>query len=142
MKFDIRFERIYPYPIETVWVALTEPAALGQWLMTTDFVPEPGRAFQMWCKNVTGEVDRYLCKVIALEPHQRMLWSWILDGRQSDGETYVEFQLEPVANGTCLTIYHRGDRESFTIESFKNGWPSKLEQLGYTLASSGKPLKL
>lgn len=135
MKFDIAFERVYSHSPESIWRALTEPAALGQWLMETDFAPQEGRSFQMWCQNTDGGIDRYLCQVLAIEPPVRMLWSWIVDGRQSEGETLVEFELAEVADGTRLTIRHSGDRDQATIDAFNAGWPYKLATLGSVLGT-------
>jgi len=133
MKFEIAFQRTYPHPPEKVWRALTEPGALGDWLMETDFSPEIGRAFHMWCDDAKGGRDTYLCRVLELEPLHRMVWSWVLDGRQDDGETIVEFRLEKVPEGTRLTVRHSGDRDPDTIERFRGGWPVKLDQLEATL---------
>jgi len=135
MKFNIAFDRVYSHSLESVWHALTDPAALGQWLMKTDFVPEEKRSFQMWCENSHGGTDRYLCKVLAIEPPVRMLWSWTLDGRQREGETLVEFELAEVANGTRLKIRHSGNRDSATIDAFKSGWPYKLATLDSLLGT-------
>lgn len=133
MKFEIEFERIYPYPPEKVWQALTDRAALGQWLMETDFVAEAGRAFRMWCSDGAGGKDTYLCAVREINPPTRMVWSWVLNGRQELGETLVEFRLEPVAGGTRLQVTHSGDRDPETIERFKGGWPVKVAQLAAVL---------
>lgn len=130
MKFDISFDRVYPHAIETVWDALTNPDALGQWLMRTDFAAEQGRPFRMWCETKDGGTDEYDCKVLEIDPPRRMLWSWILDGRQKDGETLVEYSLEETDDGTRLTIRHSGDRDEATIEAFKGGWKAKLDALG------------
>ena len=135
MKFEIAFERVYPQSLDSVWDALTDPAALGEWLMKTDFVPEAGRSFQMWCENPEGGTDHYLCKVLAIEPPVRMRWSWLLDGRQSEGETFVEFELSEVPEGTRLVVRHSGDRDRPIIDAFKDGWPDKLETLGSVLES-------
>ena len=134
MKFEIELTRTYPHPVEKVWRALTEPGALGEWLMETDFVAEEGREFTMWCEDGEGHTDIYLCRVLELEPQRRMLWSWLLKGRETDGATTVEFILEAVEEGTRVTIIHRGDRDEDTIERFRGGWPVKLDQLGDTLA--------
>lgn len=137
MRFDISFERTYPHPVATVWRALTDPALLGRWLMETDFVAEPGREFRMWCENAEGGRDRYLCRVLEYEPPRRMLWSWVLDGRQGEGATHVEFTLTEVAQGTHLTVRHTGDRDPNIIEAFKGGWPVKLDQLDAALGPDG-----
>ncbi len=135
MKFEIAFDRVFPHPPERVWRAITDADELGQWLMETDFVAEEGRAFTMRCDDADGGEDVYACKVLELEPGRRMLWSWVLDGRQGDGETRVEFVLTPVDGGTRLTITHSGDRDRETIEAFKGGWPTKLEAIDGVLAS-------
>jgi uncharacterized protein YndB with AHSA1/START domain len=136
MKFEIAFERVYPHPPEKVWRALTDPAALGQWLMETDFEPEAGRPFAMSCDDGEGGTDIYICNLLEYDPPKRMLWSWVLDGSQHRGDTFVEFKVEPVANGTKVTITHTGDRDPETIEKFKGGWPHKLDQLAAVLSES------
>jgi hypothetical protein len=64
-----------------------------------------------------------------------MLWSWIVDGRQSEGETLVEFELVEVGDGTRLTVRHSGDRDCATIDAFKSGWPHKLATLDSVLGT-------
>lgn len=129
MKFDIAFERVYPHRIEKVWRALTDTSLLGQWLMETDFAPEVGRSFTMWCKDDQDGTDEYLCEVLECDPPFRMRWSWVVDGHQSLGNTYVEFQLEETEDGARLTIRHSGDRDPKIFEAFKSGWPHKLDRL-------------
>ncbi|NKB59567.1 MAG: hypothetical protein GKS00_24875 [Alphaproteobacteria bacterium] len=134
MKFDISFERVYLHPPEKVWRALIDPTALGEWLMETDFEPKVGRNFRMWCEDGAGGTDTYHCVLLEYDPPNRMLWSWLLAGRQDAGETFVEFRIEPVAGGTKVTINHTGDRDAETIESFKGGWPYKLDLLSTVLS--------
>lgn len=134
MKFSITFSETYPHPPEKVWRALTDRKALAAWLMDTDFEPEPGRDFTMWCDDGAGGTDIYRCRLLEFEPQRRMLWSWTLESRRSEPPTTVEFRVEEVDGGTTVTIVHGGDRDEVTIERFKSGWPWKLEQLGRALA--------
>jgi uncharacterized protein YndB with AHSA1/START domain len=134
MRFEIDFERHYAHPPEKVWRALTDKEALGQWLMETDFEPVLGRAFKMWCADGEEGTDTYLCELRAYDPPRRMVWSWVLDGRQAQGETVVEYRLEPAEGGSRLAVTHSGDRDRETIERFKGGWPLKLADLEATLA--------
>ena len=135
MKFDISVERIFPHTPEKVWRALTDAQALGQWLMETDFEPEPGTAFKMWCDDGDGGTDVYHCRLLSFEPPRRMVWSWVLQGREEDGETIVEFRIEAIDSGTRVVVTHSGDREPDMIERFKGGWAVKLDQLESVLAS-------
>ena len=75
MKFDISCERVYSHPPEKVWAAIIDPAALGAWLMKTDFTPQVDREFRMWYDAGTGGTGTILCKVVEYEPPRRMLWS-------------------------------------------------------------------
>lgn len=134
MKMDITVERVYPRPLEAVWRAVTEREALGQWLMETDFVAEIGRAFTMQCQNPAGGTDRYLGRVVALQPMSRMVWSWVLESDPAEREMFVEFQLEAVDEGTRLTIRHSGEQDAAAIDAFKGGWPGKLGQLESVLS--------
>lgn len=133
MMFDIDFERTYPHSIGKVWNTITNRKALGQWLMENDFEPVPGSSFRMWCEDGKGGTDTFLCEIVAFEPPARMVWSWVLDGRQAGGATRVEFRLEEVDGGTRLTLRHSGDRDPETIEGLKGGWPVKLDQLEQAL---------
>lgn len=133
MKFELEFTRVFPHSLDKVWRALTTTDALGEWLMETDFVAEQGREFRMWCEDGEGHTDIYLCKVLEIDPQKRMLWSWVLEGRERLGATTVEFRLKAEAGGTRVTVMHRGDRDEETIERFRGGWPVKLAQLGETL---------
>jgi uncharacterized protein YndB with AHSA1/START domain len=135
MKFEIELEKTYPQPIDKVWRALTDREALGSWLMKTDFAPEAGRAFQMWCEDGEGGTERYLCEVLELEPPRRMVWSWTVESRQGEDRTRVEFRLEERPGGTRLTIRHTGDRDTETVERYRGGWPGKLGQLADVLRS-------
>jgi uncharacterized protein YndB with AHSA1/START domain len=138
MRFEFEVERTYRHDPAKVWRALTDPAALGAWLMETDFAAEVGRAFWMRCDDGRGGTDLYLCKVLALEPQRRMVWSWRRDAEEGAGETQVEFRLEEVAGGTRLTVRHSGDLAPAWIERFKGGWPLKLDLLDGVLGAAGE----
>lgn len=135
MKYELEFNRVFAHPLEKVWQALSTPAALGQWLMETDFVPEQGKEFRMWCEDGRGHTETYLCKVLEIDPPRHMLWSWVLDGREKEAPTTVEFHLETEAAGTRVTVIHRGDRDEHTVERFREGWRAKLKQLTEILSA-------
>ena len=129
MRFEIVLDRVFRQPPEKVWQALTRADLLRRWLMETDLVPEVGRAFTMSCEDGQGGTDRYLGRVLACEPPRRMLWSWALEGEAAAEPMRVEFVLEPVAEGTRLTVRHSGDRPRPVAEAFRGGWPAKLDAL-------------
>ncbi len=135
MQFHLSFEHVFDKPIDRVWRAITDRRGLKTWLLDTNFVAELGREFEMWCTNDDGGVDTYNCRVLELQPPAKMVWSWVLAGREAEGETLVEFKLEEVEGGTRLTLSHSGDREPRVIDMFKSGWPAKLDALARSILS-------
>ena len=67
MKRDLHFEVTYPHPPERVWRALTDPAAMREWLMDNTFAearvghqfqfrttPRPGFNGIVYCEVTDG----------------------------------------------------------------------------------------
>lgn len=128
MKLELFLDEFYPHPLEKVWRALTDPAALAVWLlMSNDFEPRLGRRFTFRAAprpDFRGWIE---CEVIALEPPTRMAWSW----QSSDvGEpTRVEFNLKAVEGGTRLTLAHTGDAPPDMITRVTAGWRLRVQIL-------------
>jgi len=130
MKFELKFERFYPYPVAQVWDGLTSNEALSEWLMdTSGFKAEIGQAFEMTCADRDGQLDVYRCRVVEVEAPFRMRWSWVLLGREHEGSMDVEFLLEAAGDGTTVRVFHRGDANKSFIDDFGSGWPGKLDAL-------------
>jgi uncharacterized protein YndB with AHSA1/START domain len=137
MKRDLRFEQIYPYPPSVVWQAVTDPAALGQWLMPVfDFAPEVGREFTFRVKPQPGWDGIVQCKVLEIEPERLLRFSW----QGGALVTEVTFTLEPVLEGTRFVLEHSGFEglRAVIISTFlRGGWgkmtrnklPAVLERL-------------
>jgi uncharacterized protein YndB with AHSA1/START domain len=126
---DIVIEQTYPYSAEQVWEALTDPAALADWLMPGDFKPVVGHKFR-WegCEprpEFDGNVDVVILEVN--KPRQ-LSYSW----KTSDmlTPTTVTFTLTPIAAGkTKLKLVHAGFTDANgkrTHPLFKGGWVEKL----------------
>jgi uncharacterized protein YndB with AHSA1/START domain len=134
MKLEILLVEDYAHPIEKVWTALTDPAALAQWLMVNDFEPRVGKRFTFRGEpspNWRGWMD---CEVLSMEPPRRMIWSWLRS--ESEEPNRVEFQLEPIACGTRLTLMHTGDTDPAAGGRYSSGWPIKLSHLRSLLESA------
>ena len=127
MKFDLVFEEIFPHPIETVWRALTDGAALASWLMPNDFVPQIGHRFSLRSPAIPGWPGRAECEVLDMDPPRRMVWSW----RSSDtgAPTTLTFELSAVPAGTRVTLRHAGDADPAMADLIRSRWPVKLRDL-------------
>lgn len=113
-------EKTFAHAPEKLWRALTEPALLTQWLLRNDFLPEIGRAFQFRNEPVGGWDGVIDCKLLALDPLQRLAYSW----RAFDHESTVEFTLTPAEGGTHLRMEHSGFRadQKAAYHGAQHGW--------------------
>jgi uncharacterized protein YndB with AHSA1/START domain len=128
MELNIRLVEQFPYSMEVVWRALTDPGALRVWLMDNDFEARVGKRFILRGREKYPEWRGWVeCKVLELDAPNRMVWSWVHDDSQPP--TLVEFQLEPILNGTRLTLSHTGEVDPFLGSRLREGWPGKLADL-------------
>lgn len=135
MKFRLELERHYPHSITDVWMGITTNEGISDWLLdSNNFKAEVGHRFDLTCVNEDGSLDVYRCQVLEIDPPTRMLWSWVLAGKESEGLTEVEFRLKSTDTGTTVTLIHCGNRDKVTIDRFRSGWPYKLDRLAETLA--------
>ncbi len=131
---SLTLKEFYPHPVETVWQALTDPAAIAEWLMPCDFHPIAGHRFSIRGTATNNWRGLTECVVVLVEPPRRMVWHWA--SADIPEPTRVSFELEPVDGGTQLTLSHIGMTTQADIESLSQGWPMKLEQLHAFLANS------
>ena len=61
-------EREFAYPVEKVWRALTESGLIAEWLMSNDFAPVVGHAFQFRSQPYGGWDGVIQSKVLVVEP--------------------------------------------------------------------------
>lgn len=91
MPRDLRFEAVYPHPIEKVWRAITDSKAIAQWLLENDFEPRLGHKFMFRSKPRPGWDGKSYCEVIELDPPRRLAYTW----RGSSLDTVLRITLEP-----------------------------------------------
>lgn len=123
-------EKFFAHAPEKLWRALTEPALLAEWLLQNSFLPEIGREFQFRNEPVGGWDGVIDCRVLALDPPHRLVYSW----RAFDLESTVEFTLTPADGGTHLRMEHSGFRASqeAAYKGAQYGWQrfiGRLERL-------------
>ncbi len=128
---SVVIEKIFAHAPEKLWRALTEPALLTEWLLRNDFLPEIGREFQFRNEPVGGWDGVIDCKVLALDPLQRLAYSWRAFGHEST----VEFTLTPADGGTHLRMEHSGFRanQQAAYQGAQYGWQRFIGDLGRLL---------
>jgi uncharacterized protein YndB with AHSA1/START domain len=135
MKRDLRFEEHYPHPLERVWEAITDSAAIAEWLMPNDFEPRLGHRFTFRTKPQPGFDGIVHCEVIALEPPRRLAYTWKGGGI----DTVLTITLEPEPGGTKLVLEHtgfEGARGMMVSVLMSSGWGGRIlrERLPQALA--------
>ena len=101
----IEIEIFYPFAPELVWDALTNPEALGEWLMENNFQPRVGHKFQFRGKPQKGWDGIVDCEVLEIDRPKCLSYSWA-GGKKH--ETVVTWTLSADADGTRLKLAHTG----------------------------------
>lgn len=120
-----------------VWRAMTEPELMARWMMPPEgFVPEVGCEFLMAGTPVpavkfSGTIR---CKVLELVRERRLSLSWGDAAGDSTNWT-VSWTLEPIAEGTRVTLVHDGfdlsdERQQLSYRVMGSGWVGIMRKLG------------
>ncbi|OLF16388.1 SRPBCC family protein [Actinophytocola xanthii] len=108
MTRDITVEVELPHPPDSVWLALTDPAALAEWMMPVrDFEPVVGRRFTVHAKPMPGWDGVVHCEVTAVDEPHTLAYTW--RGSRMRATTEVVWTLtEPEPGRTHLLLRHSG----------------------------------
>lgn len=100
----LKLTRTYAHPQERVWLALTTPELMAEWLMPNDFEPRVGHAFTFRTDPGPGFDGIVRCTVLELEEPRLLAMSWA--GGSID--TVLRIELEGVPEGTRLRLTQTG----------------------------------
>lgn len=130
MRRDIALETVLPYPVEMVWEALTDAAALTEWVMPVEgFAPVVGHRFRFRAKPMPGWDGVIDCEVLAVEPLQQLVIRW--KGSQMRSPTTVSWTLTAVEAGTRLRLDHQGFEGlgGFVLAAMhRSGWRKMIQR--------------
>jgi len=108
MKRDITLECTYDSTPDEVWTALTDPAALSEWLMPVEgFAPQVGQRFLFRTKPMPGWDGTVACEMLEVDRPRRLAYTW-KGGGNSIPATTVTWILEPTPEGTRVRLEHTG----------------------------------
>jgi len=97
--YDLRFERRYGLPIDTVWAALTEPARLADWLALATLDLRVGGAIVLDWPEMGDRLDGV---IVALDPPRLLAFTW----SEPDGApgSVVRWELSEEPDGCRLLM--------------------------------------
>ncbi len=116
---------VVPAAPEDVWRALTDPEALMLWLARCHGSLE---VLNRDCTLDFEDGEFFLCRPTEAEAPRRLryLWRWLGIGQA----TSVRWDLEPVAEGTRVTVTEEAVNPPWDWQSWNGGgWPGILDQL-------------
>lgn len=122
---DVRFERIYPRPVESVWKALTEPERLADWMGQSFVEPFVGGRYETMLdglKPMRGRVRLW-------EPPTLLEYDWHSDHAPV---SVARWELGAIEGGTRLVFTHRGMPYA-NCNLMMPGWHVYLQHLGAVL---------
>jgi len=129
MARGIRKKVWYPDPPESVWVALTDPHAIAEWLMPNTFKAEVGHKFYFQVDPMPMCEERTECEVIECDPPRRLAYTWLIVWRKQYKKKpepmVVSWTLTPERGGTRLVFEQTpyvGPRPFLTRLSMNIGW--------------------
>ena len=130
---SISFEFDLHHAPEKVWLALTDPVLLMEWLLpVVDLKLEPGTAFTFKAQPQPGWDGIVNCRFLEIEAQRKLSWRWVV----GDIDTVVTFTLTPTASGTRLSLVQSGFRpdQKQNLAGARYGWKMMGEKLVDLLA--------
>ena len=110
---DITKTYLIAAPIDEVWRALTDPAAMEEWgAGAADMDAEPGGEFSQWSGDIRGTVQE-------IEPPARLVEEWY--GGEWAEPSIATFTLTPVRGGTRVSLQHTNVPDDEAAD-FDAGW--------------------
>ena len=135
MTRTLRKQAYYPHPPEAVWIALTDPQALAEWLMPNNFKPVVGHRFRFHVDPMPGFSGISECEVLEVEAPRRLVYTWQSipkrEGAPRPEPMRLEWTLEAAREGTILTLEQTG-LEALSLwwrVSMTMGWNRMIRRL-------------
>jgi uncharacterized protein YndB with AHSA1/START domain len=116
-------------PVEQVWRAFTEPAALASWFWphldnTVETDVRVGGTYRITGPKAGIAVSGTYVEV---EPPKRLVFTWQWDGE--DVETRVVLELSAASEGTVLSLVHDRFHDEASRDGNAAGWNDCLDRL-------------
>ncbi len=137
---EVRFQRLLPGPIETVWAYLADSKKRGEWFASGTMEPRVGGKVTLRFKHSDlsphkapppdrfKEMDatghEWSCVVTEYDPPRRLAFTF---GKEPLSE--VLFELEPKGDKVLLTLTHRKLASRDDMVGVSGGWHTHLAVL-------------
>lgn len=121
---------------EKVWRALTQPAALKQWMAPDDAYRIPvaetdlrvGGRYHLIMRSPDGQEHDVSGIYRIIEPNRRLAYTWAWKSTP-ERESLVTIDLRAAGNGTELTLRHEQFADAEARDHHEKGWTGCLARL-------------
>jgi uncharacterized protein YndB with AHSA1/START domain len=137
---DIRKTIFLQAPVERVWRFLTDQEKLSLWLMEANLIDlEEGTRFAFTAEPSGSWDGKIYCEITELIDLEHIAYTW--NANDIGAETLVTFDLEPVRNGTNLTLSHTNFETAAGGAEGRHsaGWHKALKALVASLEDTDEP---
>ena len=110
-----------------VWEALTDETLLSEWL-ASEVELDPHEGGELVCRFEDGEERRG--EVAVVEEAERLAFTW---HREEGGESWVEWIVDAVADGTRLTVIETATPAGPMLAAAGASWAPRLATLRLVL---------
>ena len=130
----IRLHRVLCAPVERVYRAFLEAAALAKWLPPNGFTGRVdrmearvgGRYHMAFTNFTTGNSHSFGGEYLELKPNERIRYSDVFDDPGMPGEMETTVSLKAVSVGTEIEIVQTGVPEMIPADACLLGWHESL----------------
>ena len=119
-----------------VFDALTTPEGIACWwgpdggpVLLAETDPRVGGRFRVRFRMLDGSEHESSGEYLEVVRPKRLAMSWRWEGSADPGESRVEIDLRPIAEGTELTFTHSRLRDEETRRRHEQGWNGSLDKL-------------
>ncbi len=94
-------------PVDKVWEAITDRSKMKEWYFDIpDFELEENREFSFYGSE-NNDRHHHHAEILEVVPKQKLKMSWSYPEITKE-KTIVKWELQPVENGTEITLTHKG----------------------------------
>jgi uncharacterized protein YndB with AHSA1/START domain len=133
----LTYQRWLPYPIETVWAAITDPAERKAWFGETTIEAREGGTIEMLPEDPPAppEAKRMSGRILVWDPPHVLEHEW---HQRIVEDSVVRYELTADGDGTTLVFTHRG-LSVRNARGFAPGSHAFLDRLEAHLAGASIP---
>jgi uncharacterized protein YndB with AHSA1/START domain len=133
MKKSVKRELKFPQSRDEVWRALTDPAALAEWMFPNGFEARVGHRFTFQVPpNPQAKFDGLVvhCEILKCVYPTELSFSWVA----GEVDTRVEYRLEADGSGTRVFFEQSGFEQEHAHKGAEYGWTFMHGKLAALLA--------